>query len=87
MDHGPLTLDTNAMTSPLEPFGQVAVRKGYVTGQQVETALAHQRGLRERGAPHKLIGMILLEEGFLSNAQLIDVLKTMELARSIGGGP
>lgn len=73
------------MTLPREPFGQVAVRKGYVTAEQVQVALAHQGELRRLGAPHKLIGMILLEAGHLSNAHVIDVLKTMDLARSIGG--
>ena len=60
-----------------EPFGQVAVRKGYVTQVQVTEALARQKSIAEDGAAHKLIGMIMLEMGALGTTELIDVLREM----------
>jgi hypothetical protein len=62
-----------------EPFGQVAMRKGYVTEQQVQDALARQKDLVHHGAPHKLIGMIMLEMGALDTTELIDVLREMNV--------
>ncbi|MBI2899322.1 MAG: hypothetical protein HYY17_04010 [Planctomycetes bacterium] len=61
--------------SAREPFGQVAIRKGYVSEQQVHEALVQQRCLKEKGEKHKLIGMVLLEMGALGTTELIDVLK------------
>lgn len=66
-----------------EPFGQVAVRRGVVSEQQVHEALTLQRRLHESGEKHKLIGMILLEMGALDTTDLIDILKSLE----IGAGP
>jgi hypothetical protein len=68
---------TNGATPPREPFGQVAVRKGYVTQQQVSDALARQKELAQTGAAHKLIGMIMLEMGALGTTELIEVLREM----------
>ncbi len=61
--------------SETEPFGQVAVRMGFCSQEEVERALAFQRGLRSGERDHKLIGMILLENGALSTDQLIQILK------------
>jgi len=60
-----------------EPFGQVAVRKGYVTQQQVTDALSRQESLSVGGVAHKLIGMIMLEMGALGTTELIEVLREM----------
>ena len=60
-----------------EPFGQVAVRKGYVTQQQVTDALTRQQGITTAGVAHKLIGMIMLEMGALGTTELIEVLREM----------
>ncbi len=69
-----------------EPFGQVAVRKGYVSEQQVYDALARQRGLGERGEKHKLIGMILLEMGALGTTELIDILRLLNVPHAHPNG-
>jgi hypothetical protein len=61
-----------------EPFGQVAVRKGYVTAEQVTEALSRQLSLTAGGAAHKLIGMIMLEMGALGTTELIEVLREMK---------
>lgn len=62
-----------------ERFGQTAVRKGYVTQQQVDEALAQQKEITTKGSPHKLIGMIMLEMGALGTTELIDVLREMNV--------
>jgi hypothetical protein len=77
----------NGHRTPREQFGQVAVRKGYVTDLQVQDALGHQRRLSERGEKHKLIGMIMLELGLLGTTELIDVLKAMNLAYTHASPP
>jgi len=60
-----------------EPFGQVAVRRGYVTQQQVNEALSRQRDIVAGAQAHKLIGMIMLEMGALGTSELIEVLREM----------
>ena len=60
-----------------EPFGQVAVRRGYVTQQQVVEALSRQKDLASGGQVHKLIGMIMLEMGALGTSELIEVLREL----------
>ena len=58
-----------------EPFGQVAVRLGFTTQGQVNTALQIQSSLEHAGKGRKLLGMIMLETGLISSAQLIEVLQ------------
>ena len=58
-------------------FGQLAVRKGYVTPAHVEEALRIQRELIEQSGIRKLIGMIMLEMGALGTTELIDVVKEL----------
>ena len=70
-----------------EPFGQVAIRKGYLSEQQIHDALAHQLNLKEKGEKHKLIGMVLLEMGALGTTELIDILKEMEVAAAPAASP
>lgn len=59
------------MAKQRELLGQVAIRKGYVTPRQLEEAIAHQGN----GSARRMLGLILLERGFISNEQLIDVLR------------
>lgn len=62
-----------------ELFGAVAVRLGFTKRQEVNRALKRQKELREKKQKHKLIGLIMLELGILDTAQLIRVLKELEL--------
>lgn len=61
-----------------ELFGNIAIRKQYVTEEDVHRALQIQREISQRGEEHKLIGLIMLESGMLSSVQLLDVLKYIE---------
>jgi hypothetical protein len=61
-------------------FGDVAVEKGFVTASQMEEAFSEQISnypstiLR----PHKLIGEILLEKGWITFEQALIVLTELE---------
>lgn len=61
----------------LRQFGEIAAELGFVTPEQVDSALAHQGGLAKSGAPHKLIGVIMIEMGAMNTMQVVRVLKTM----------
>ncbi|MBN1417320.1 MAG: UDP-glucose 4-epimerase GalE [Planctomycetes bacterium] len=63
-----------------ELFGEVAIRLGFVREKDVIRALAIQKDLLERGEKHKLIGLIMLEQGMITNAQLIEILRYYERA-------
>ena len=60
-----------------ERFGEVTIRLGYVTGEQVRRALDQQRDRRAKGS-HQLIGLVMLDLGMINNIQLVNVLKEME---------
>ncbi len=64
-----------------EQFGEVAVRLGYCTEHDVTQALDYQKELESENGEHKLIGMIMLENGFLSSDQLISILRVMNQQR------
>ena len=70
---------TSHSTPAREPFGQVAVRKGFITQQQVAEALTAQSSLLSNGHNHKLIGMIMLEMGMLGTTELIEILRELNV--------
>ncbi len=61
-----------------ERFGERAVRMGLVSDEDVRKALLLQRTRGRDGRPHKLIGLIMIETGALSNDELLRILKTYE---------
>jgi len=68
-----------------EPFGKIAIKLGACTPEDVEKALEIQRRLTDSGLEHKLIGMIMLEAGMISSAQLIEILRYYEKSSSVSG--
>jgi len=66
-----------------EPFGKIAIKLGFSSAEDVEKALEIQRRLTESGREHKLIGMIMLEAGMISSAQLIEILRYYEKSGSV----
>lgn len=66
-----------------EAFGQVAVRMGFCSQDDVTKALEIQRGLSTQGKEHRLIGLILLELGALSTTQLIQILQYYDLGTKV----
>lgn len=61
-----------------ELFGDIAVRLGYASDEDVARALERQAEELERGNEHKLLGMHMLEMGFLSTSELIEILRVYE---------
>ena len=60
------------------PIGEIAVRKGYCTADQVDEALRIQRKLARGGRPRRLTGILMVEHGIISTGQLIDILRAYQ---------
>ncbi len=58
-------------------FGDIALRKRFVTSEQVVTSIEVQITEDIEGKKHRFIGQILLELGYMSSSQVNDVLKRM----------
>lgn len=54
-------------------FGQIAIRRGFVTTEQLDAALSMQHE-RPVGTP-RLLGLIMLDEGLITTAQMIEILR------------
>lgn len=67
-----------------EPFGQIAIRMGFVTPPQVEAALEIQSSKEKAGKGRRLLGLIMLETGMIDSGQLIDILKYYETVEEAG---
>ena len=64
-------------------FGTVAVALGYITPEQLKEALSTQTDDNLADRPHRPIGSILYDKGFMSAHQLETVLdKTLEVMRT-----
>ncbi|MHC4660530.1 MAG: serine/threonine protein kinase [Planctomycetota bacterium] len=69
-------------------FGQIAIEKKFVTGEQVKEAIETQKKLEAMGEGAKKLGEILLEKNYLSKEEADEVLKTqnqLEQRRQIAG--
>jgi len=76
----PLHSETLSVKS-YQQFGAVAIRKGYVTHEQLTAALDRQQEIPRQGGKWKLIGIVMLGMGLLDNDQLIDILRYYENER------
>lgn len=68
---------TDETEAQKEFFGEIAIRMGFITHEQLDEGLKLQKDMDRKGT-HKLLGMLMLQEGMLSNSQLIQILKYME---------
>ncbi len=59
-------------------FGSIAYHRGYVTKEQLQQALAEQVEDNLAGRPHRLLGAILLEKGWITPEQEKAVLEKMD---------
>lgn len=64
-----------ALAESAELFGEIAVKLGFITQDDIKKALAVQKKDIAQGKPHRLIGLVMLEEGMIDNAQLIELLR------------
>jgi hypothetical protein len=58
-------------------FAQVAVEKGFVTSEQAKKALSEQMDDNLSNKPHRLIGKIFLDKGWLKPLQIEIVLNEL----------
>ena len=58
-------------------FGEVAIKKGFITEQQLDEALNEQMIQDLTTNNHRLIGNILLEKGFITHHQIAIVLEAL----------
>lgn len=55
-------------------FGQIAVERGIITPQQLKEALAEQVDNDLAGKPHRVLGDILFDKGWMTARQVESVL-------------
>ncbi|MCP4672824.1 MAG: hypothetical protein GY857_16125 [Desulfobacula sp.] len=58
-------------------FGSIAVRKGYISSEQLIDALSIQATENVEDNTHRIIGTILREKGYLSIEQINEILQDM----------
>ena len=59
-------------------FAEMAVQKGYCSEEDVAEALAKQAEMEDHEQHHKMLGLILLQEGMIDNTQFIDLLMELD---------
>ena len=64
-------------------FGQIAVKKGLASQQDITAALRIQKAYKERQKIHKEIGAILIEKGILTPNNVRDILEEQKKPVSI----
>ena len=67
--------------TPRQLFGQIAIRRGHITPHQLDRALEIQKQLRKRGRK-QLLGLVMLAKGMITNEQLIDTLRCIEMLKT-----
>ncbi|MEE2882486.1 MAG: UDP-glucose 4-epimerase GalE [Planctomycetota bacterium] len=59
-------------------FGDLAVKLGFVSKEDVNRVLQQQDRLKRAGRGHKMMGLCMVEMGFLSTTQLVEILRHYE---------
>ena len=62
-------------------FGAIAVQKGFVSLEEVKSAISEQIDDNVNGREHRLLGAILYDNGFITEYQIDIVLQ--ELAKTL----
>lgn len=63
-------------------FGSIAYHRKYVTREQIQQALAEQVEDNLSGRPHRLLGTIFLEKGWLTKEQEKSILDQMDVGNN-----
>jgi predicted RNA-binding protein associated with RNAse of E/G family len=59
-------------------FGQIALRKGFVTREQIEEAVKIQKERATEGLEHRLIGSLLYSLGYMRVEQINEVIEEQQ---------
>lgn len=63
-------------------FGEIALGRGFIRAEQLREALALQEERRRTHGKAPLIGMLLVELGYMTTEQVLQVLEFAELLNS-----
>ena len=63
------------MTQKKYLLGEILIKLGVLTDEQLQIALKEQQSLDSQGKEHKPVGQILLEHGFITPNDLIEAIK------------
>jgi hypothetical protein len=77
------------MSSERKLFGEVAFERGFLTSEQLYEGLAAQAKIEARNEPYKFLGEILIGLGYLTEKQVLEVLRELhgpEKSGEKGGG-
>ena len=58
-------------------FGQLAVERGYITVEQLKQGLSDQVDDNLAGRPHRLLGTVFFDRGWMTPGQMDEVLNEM----------
>ena len=67
--------DFRQMPGQKSRFGELAIKLGFVTDQDVERVLVEQERIRSEGRGHKMMGLCMVEMGLISTTQLVEILR------------
>lgn len=56
-------------------FGYIAIELGYITKEQLEEALAEQENDDIDNKPHRLLGTVLIDKGWMTTEQVTLILE------------
>ena len=74
------------MSSGRKLFGEVAFEKGFINSEQLYEALSLQAKAEASNKPYKFLGQILIELGYLTEKQVLDVLNEIHASEPIREG-
>jgi hypothetical protein len=74
------------MRSGKKLFGEVAFEKGYLTSDRLYEALAIQARDEARNMPYRFLGQVLLDLGYLTERQVLDVLNELHSTETVKEG-
>lgn len=61
-------------------FGEVAFEKGYISVEELYEALSIQARDEVMGRPYRFLGQILIDLGYMSEKQVLEVLNELHAA-------
>ena len=60
-------------------FGEVAIEKGYLRPEQLQTALTEQERIDKEEGGNRFLGEVLIEMGYMTEKQVLDVLNAVHV--------
>jgi hypothetical protein len=74
------------MMSGRKLFGEIAFERGFINSEKLYEALAIQAKAEASNKPYKFLGQILIELGYLTEKQVLEVLNELHASEPIREG-